>query len=388
MTHAQLPAKYRIKLVFEVDGEVEKHDIIGAIFGQSEGLFGPELDLSELVKTGRVGRIDVALKHIRGKTVGTITIPSALDRASTAIIAATVEAVDRVGPYPARTKLDEIVDVREERRKWIIKRAREILREWTLTKVPSASEVVREVSEVLVPAKVVRYGPEGLPAGPDVERAREIIIVEGRADVINLLKCGITNVIAMEGLRVPDTIIRLCEQKEATAFLDGDHMGDVLLKELLSTARIRYVARAPRGREVEELTPKEVLEALAKRVPADEVRKEVFAPELKPDAVAGLAEELEGTLEAVLLDEELNQLARVPVSQLFDKVEEVGPIYALVFDGIITQRIVDMARKKGIRYLVGERVASGVKAPDSIRILLLPDIRGAQGRGSSSEEGH
>ncbi|RLI06878.1 DNA primase, partial [Candidatus Bathyarchaeota archaeon] len=354
-----MPAKYRVKLAFEVDGVVERHDIIGAIFGQSEGLFGPELDLSELVKTGKVGRIDVILKHSRGKTTGTIVVPSALDRASTAIIAATVEAVDRVGPYPARVKLEEIVDVREERRRWIIKRAKEILREWTLTKVPSASEVVKEVSEVLVPAKVVKYGPEGLPAGPDVDRSKEIIIVEGRADVINLLKCGITNVIAMEGLRVPETIIRLCEQKEATAFLDGDHMGDVLLKELLSVARIRYVARAPRGREVEELTPKEVLEALANRVPAEEVRKELFGPEIRPEMISDLAAELEGTFEAVLLDEELNQVAKVPVNELFEKLNELEGVYAVVFGGIITQRVLDAAKKKGIRYVVGERMSGG-----------------------------
>jgi len=388
LTHAQLPAKYRIKLSFEVDGTVERHDIIGAIFGQSEGLFGPELDLSELVKTGKVGRIDVILKHAKGKTVGTIIIPSALDRASTAIIAATVEAVDRVGPYPARMKLEEIVDVREERRRWIINRAKEILREWTLTKMPSVPEVIREVSEVLVPAKVVKYGPEGLPAGPDVDKMKEIIIVEGRADVINLLKCGITNVIAMEGLKVPETIIRLCEEKGATAFLDGDHMGDVLLKELLSVAKIKYVARAPRGREVEELTPREILEALANRVPAEEIRKELFGPEITPETIADLAKELEGTFEAVLLDENLNQVARVPVQELFDKLNELDGVYAVVFDGIITQRVLDMAKKRGIRYIVGERMAGGVKVPKGIKVMLLPEVRKASGAEGSAEEGH
>lgn len=391
MTHAQLPAKYRVKLSFEVDGVVERHDIIGAIFGQSEGLFGPELDLSELVKTGKVGRIDVSLRYAKGKTTGTIIIPSALDRASTAIIAATVEAVDRVGPYPAKVRLEEITDVREERRSWIIKRAKEILREWAYTKVPSAAEVLREVSEVLVPAKVVKYGPEGLPAGPDVDKSKEIIIVEGRADVINLLKCGITNVIAMEGLKVPKTIIKLCEEKEATAFLDGDHMGDMLLKELLSVAKIKYVARAPRGREVEELTPREVLEALANRVPAEEIAEELIGPRLTPEALAGLAKELEGSFEGVLLDKELREIARVPVQELYQKLNELGGVYAVVFDGIITQRILDVAQAKGIKYVVGERLASGVRPPRGLTVMLLPEIRKANESPSvalSAGEGH
>ena len=397
MTHTQLPTKYRIKLSFEVEGVVERHDIIGAIFGQSEGLFGPDLDLSELARTGRIGRIDVTLKHANGKTTGTIIVPSALDRVATAVVAAMVEAVDRVGPYPAKVRLESITDVREERRSWIIRRAKEILREWTLAKMPSTTEVLREVAEAVTPAKVVKFGPEGLPAGPDVGRSKEIIIVEGRADVINLLKCGITNAIAMEGLKVPETIVKLCEQKEATAFLDGDHMGEVLLKELLSTARIKYVARAPKGREVEELTPKEILEALANRVPAEEVRRELFGPELEPSMLAELARELQESFEAVLLDENLNQVARVPVQELFQKLKELDGIYAVVFDGIITQRILDLAKEKGIRFIVGERLVKGVKVPRGIKVMRLSDIRAsteaekaeeAEEAAESTEEGH
>jgi len=383
LTHAQLPAKYKVRLSFEVDGEVEKHDIIGAIFGQSEGLFGPDLELSELARSGKIGRIDVVLKHERGKTVGTIIIPSALDRISTAIIAATVEAVDRVGPYPASVKLEEIKDIRQEKRDMIIKRAKEILREWALTKVPSATELLREVAEVLTPAKVVKYGPEGLPAGPGVDSANEIIIVEGRADVINLLKCGITNVIAMEGLKVPETIKKLCERKEATAFLDGDHMGDILLKDLLSVARIKYVARAPRGKEVEELTPKEVLEALSKRVPAEEVRRELFGPELKPEEFSGLAGELEGTLEAVLLDEKFQEVARIPVQDLAKKLEEMEGVYAIIFDGVITPRILDIARTRGIRYVVGARLMGKVRPPRGVEVMLLSDLAEAGEKAAS-----
>jgi len=241
--------------------------------------------------------------------------------------------------------------------------------------MPSAAEVLKEVSEVLVPAKVIKYGPEGLPAGPDVDKAEEIIIVEGRADVINLLKCGITNVIAMNGLKVPETIVRLCERKEATAFLDGDHMGEMLLKELLSTARIKYVALAPRGKEVEELTPREVLEALASRVPAEEVAKELLGPTLAKEDLAELAVKLEGTLEAVLFNRELKEIGRVPVGELIQKLNELEGVYAVVFDGIITKRLLDVAQAKHIRYVVGERLAAGARPPRGVEIILLPEVR-------------
>ena len=44
---------------FEIEGVVEKPDVIGAVFGQTEGLFGPELELRELQKSGRIGRIEI-----------------------------------------------------------------------------------------------------------------------------------------------------------------------------------------------------------------------------------------------------------------------------------------------------------------------------------------
>ena len=51
--------KNKGKAKFEVEGVVEKADLIGAIFGQTEGLFGPEMNLQELQKTWKVGQIEV-----------------------------------------------------------------------------------------------------------------------------------------------------------------------------------------------------------------------------------------------------------------------------------------------------------------------------------------
>lgn len=242
-----LTVKYVIRAKIEVDGVVEKPDVIGAVFGQTEGLFGPELDLRELQKSGRIGRIEIELHSKNDRTTGTIIIPTSLDRVTTALLAASIESINRVGPCAAKVTLEKIEDVRETRRKAIIERAKEILHQWTIETMPTVDEIFKELAETLKVAKVEKYGPEELSAGPEVDSSKEIIIVEGRADVINLLRCGIHNVIALEGAKVPETIKKLCREKEATAFLDGDRGGDLILKELLQVTNIKYVARAPRG---------------------------------------------------------------------------------------------------------------------------------------------
>jgi len=236
--------------------------------------------------------------------------------------------------------------------------------------------VLKEVYEALAPVKVVKYGPEGLPAGPGVEESDEVIIVEGRADVINLLRYGITNVVALEGVKVPDSIIKLCEEKEATAFLDGDHAGDLILKELLQVAKVKYVARAPKGMEVEDLSHDEVVEALKRRVPVEELLR-AKAPVRVPKKVAEAVDELIGTLEAILYDESFEEIERVPVSELAQRLKEVDGVHAVVFDGVITQRILDIASERGIKMVVADRISDVVKRPLDIRVLTFADVRSA-----------
>ena len=235
--------KYMVVARFEVEGVVEKPDVIGAIFGQTEGLFGPDLDLRELQKSGRIGRIEIQLESKQDKTFGVITIPSSLDKTSTAIIAAAVESVDRIGPCMAKVTLDKVADIREEKRKQILDKAKSILRTWVVEGSPSSDEMVAEVSGVIRSADVVEYGPDRLPAGPDVATSAVIILVEGRADVVNLLRCGVRNAIGIEGTKIPQTIIDLCKTKETTAYLDGDRGGDLILKELMQVAPVDYIAR-------------------------------------------------------------------------------------------------------------------------------------------------
>jgi len=369
--------KYVIRANFEVEGVVEKPDVIGAVFGQTEGLFGSELDLRELQKTGRIGRIEIQLKSEKDKTKGKIVIPTSLDRVSTAIIAASIESIERIGPCQARVHLEKIEDIREAKRKAIIERAKEILHDWNIEKQPETEEIFREVSEILRAARVQKYGPENLTAGPDIDSAKEIIIVEGRADVINLLKVGIQNVIALEGVKIPETIIRLTKEKEATAFLDGDRGGDLILKELLQVARVKYVARAPKGKEVEDLNAKEIETALKNRVPVEEIVKKKRKKRKKilvPKEIEGAVEDLKGTLEAILLDKDMKEIGRIPVSELAEKLKEIEGIDTIVFDGVITQRLVDIASEKRINYLVAARISDVIKQPLNVKLLTFDDI--------------
>ena len=374
-----LTAKYIIKAKFEVEGVVEKPDIIGAVFGQTEGLFGPELDLRELQKSGRIGRIEIELKSKGDRTYGRIIIPTSLDKVSTAIIAASIESINRVGPCASKITLECIEDVREAKRKQIIERAKKILHDWTIESLPTAEEVYREVSETLRTARVEKYGPEGLTCGPEVDSAKEIIIVEGRADVINMLKCGYQNVIALEGAKIPETIIKLTKEKEATALLDGDRGGDLIQKELLQVTNVKYIARAPEGKEVEDLTPNEIAEALRNRRPVEELYREArrrVGRKLVPRKIVDIAKEIEGTLEAVLLNEKLEEIGRLPVGELAEKLKETEGVETIVFDGVITQRLVDIAEEKGVKYIVAGRISNIVKQPLNMHLITFSEIYG------------
>jgi DNA primase len=366
-----------------VEGVVEKPDVIGALFGQTEGLFAPELDLRELQKSGRIGRIEINLDSKQDKTTGNINIPTSLDRVSTAIIAASIESINRVGPCKAKVILNKIEDIRDARRRLIIDRAKEVLRKWTVETMPGTDEIFREVSEMLRLQRVEKFGPEGLTAGPEINSAKDIIVVEGRADVINLLRAGIQNTIAVEGAKIPQSIIKICKEREATAFLDGDRGGDLILKELKQVTTIKYVARAPRGKEVEDLTFKEIEKALKDRVPVEKspvtqqpkvVRKKERRKKLVPKQIVEKAKELNGTLEAVLLDKNMKQVERLPVRELAEKLQQLKDIDTVVFDGVITQRLVDIAAKRNINYLIAARVSKAMKQPLKVKLMTFEEI--------------
>ena len=376
--------KYLIHAEIEAEGIVERPDVVGAIFGQTEGLLGGDLDLRELQKTGRIGRIEVKIDSKGGKSIGEIKVPSSLDKVETAILAAALETIERVGPCSARIRVLRIEDVRASKRKKIVERAMSILREYFEEPEIESEKIVEIVRQAIRADEIVEYGEEKLPAGPAIDESDAIIVVEGRADVLNLLKHGIKNVIAVEGTNIPKTIIELSKKKTVTAFLDGDRGGDLILKELLQVAEVDYVARAPEGKEVEELTQKEILKALRNKVPVEQLhvlKKEIKekVPE-KPkdnisDALRKHTESVKGRLAARVLDRNLNVIKEVPVRDLV-KILKTNNMKgsAIVFDGIITQRLIDLAAKKEFEYIVGVRLGSVVKIPTSLKVITFDQL--------------
>ncbi len=387
--------KYVVRAKIEVDGVVEKSDVVGAIFGQTEGLLGEELDIRELQKTGRIGRIQVSIDSKGGKSTGIITIPSSLDKIETAILTAALETVDRVGPCLARVSMAKIEDVRDEKRKSIINRATHILRAWEDDVIPESQRISEEVIKAARIGVIIKYGKDQLPAGPEINESETIIVVEGRADVLNLLKHGFRNVIAVEGTSIPETIVNISRKKTAIAFVDGDRGGEIVLKELLQLTEIDYVARAPPNREVEELSRKEIIKELRNKIPIEQYlegyekpRMEVksvkrptkVAPKKKkksaqvPEPLIDSAENISETSEAVLFNEELNSIDSMPVSELTNKLQSIDGVHAIVFDGVITQRLSDIASEKNVKYLIGARQGKITKKPLDIELLTFQDI--------------
>lgn len=457
--------KYLIYTNVEIAGVVEKPDVVGAIFGQTEGLLGDELDLRDLQKNGRIGRIEVDLSAVEGRTSGVIKIPSSLDMVETCIIAAALETVDRVGPCEARLKITKVEDTRNMKRKVLVDRAKYLLKSLLRTEIPESKEISDMVRDEVKTAEVVEYGPERLSAGPAVEKSNEVIFVEGRADVINLLKNDITNVVAIGGAKVPRTIVELSKRKEVTVFLDGDRGGDIILNELSqNNADIDFISRAPAGIEVEELTRKEIIKYLRNKVPFEQGakgragperrRQEVpkFRQEYQADAPAdmprevparesfreaparepapreqpareyrepflreapareapsplrerradvpdimteapaekpvvaappplvkvdreGLMKELDelgNTLRARFYNSNLERMNEVPVRDVIKALGEAKDVHAIVFDGIITQRLVDLASRQGVKMLVGVKIGNVNKTPENIEII-------------------
>ncbi len=264
--------KYMVEARFEISGIAEKPDIIGAVFGQTEGLLGGGLDLRELQKNGKIGRIEIEVSNSGNRTSGKLFLPSSMPRVETCILGATIESVDRVGPFETSFKVEKIEDTRSEKRRKIINRAKDLLKTLLTTETPDSREISELVESDVKSSVVTSYGPDKLPAGPDIDSNDELILVEGRADVINLLKNDITNCIAVGGATstISKTIIDLTKSKDTTLFLDGDRGGDMILRGLANVCEIDYVVKAPDGKEVEELTRKDMIKSLRARIPIDQ----------------------------------------------------------------------------------------------------------------------
>ncbi|MCH8324029.1 MAG: DNA primase [Thaumarchaeota archaeon] len=371
--------KYHVKLSYEVDGLVERADIIGAIFGQTEGLLGPEMNLNELQRVSKVGRIEVTSTTTANTTSGDALLPMSTDIDTCALIAAAIESIDKVGPFDCSFKLDTIDDVRAAKKDDIVKRAKEIKQKWATKTVSEGDTMLRDVHEG-TSGDVTSYGPSKLPCSSGVFDSDWIILVEGRADIINLLRAGYNNALAIEGARIDESIKDICSSKNTiVAFLDGDRAGGFILKELKSVVPIDIELRADEGVEVEELTPQRIDEILrpvkegltGKAVAATTVQSEEDKPIV--DLASKIYPNLNETLEAVALDVDQNEIFKVPISELVSKLSTQSGIKYLVLDGIITQRLLEGAKNAGIECLIGHRVAK-LSNPNGVTLKTFSEL--------------
>jgi len=388
MTNVDFTTKYVIEAKFKIKGVVEKSDIVGAIFGQTEGLL-LDLDLRDLQKSGRIGRIEVTNESKEGISEGTIRIPSSLTRKETALLAATVETVARVGPCEAEIELLDIRDVRESKRKQIIERAAELLKKWDQNSL-EPSEIEEKIDTDIKLGEITSWGPENLPAGPDIDSSQELIIVEGRADVLNLLRIGVKNTIAVQGTQVPKSVVKLIKAKSPViAFLDGDRGGSIILNELLQVAKLDYVARAPEGLEVEELTRKQMIKALQNKKPvgtkyksATKGKKEVrgkdtlfqkLMKKLKvknPAAIKESFEKIESG-HSIGFNKSLEKLFEIPVGEIFEKIKDFKSTQYLIIDGILSKRLITLLLPMKIKFIACKNKEEELRVPSDITVYFF-----------------
>ena len=425
--------KYLVRAKINADGVVEKPDVVGAVFGQTEGLLGDELDLRDLQKSGRIGRIEVEVTSKGGKSEGVILVSSSLDQVETAILASALETVDRVGPCKASIKVLGIEDVRVTKREMVVERAKELLSDLMKQSKGAGSDITEIIRQSIQVDEITSYGKDHCPAGPNVKDSEAIIIVEGRSDVINLLKAGIKNAIAVEGTNIPKTVQELSREKVCTAFVDGDRGGELILRELFQVADIDFVARAPRAHEVEELSAKQLVKCLRNKIPGDQYmemngftveRSEDEAPKaeeeekprrsrrtedegdeekprrtrrtdeekpartsrakkpvvekiLSPEQTVyrDILRELSSTHNAKVLSNDNEIMKELPVKSLVDTLREDSEnVGAIVFDGIISQRIIDVASEKNIPVVVGVKKGNITKMPAGITFWTKEDL--------------
>ncbi|MEK6875493.1 MAG: DNA primase DnaG [Nanoarchaeota archaeon] len=375
--------KYMIHANFSAEGALEKPDVIGAIFGQTEGLLGSDLEMRDLQKEGKIGRIEVDLQREGKKTTGAIKIPTALDQSETTLIAAAIETIERIGPSDSSIEVEKIEDVRGTKRDFIIERAKDLMK--NIHGSSDSREISNTIKESTRMSEINEYGNENLPCG-DIS-GDEIIVVEGRADVVNLLRNNVKNVIAMNGTKLPESIKQLSKDKEITLFVDGDRGGKLILQNVSDNANIKYVAFAPDGKEVEELMGKEILIALRKRVPLEqsryrerrdfndykepkkEIGESIEITDSQKNKLKEIHQENKGSERAILLDENLEEIKTVSIKSIISSLKRArkNP-FALIVDGTVNSSILSVAEEVGCKVIVAKNFTT---VESNIKLLSL-----------------
>ena len=378
--------KYLIKADLKVNGNVQRKDIIGAIMGQTEGLLGEDLELRKLQRTARIGHVDVEVKSSAGKVNGEILIPSSMDNVETAIIASSLETIDRIGPCAAKIVVTEIQDVRSTKVNAVIDRAKDLLLEMVNSGDAATKTVIEEVRSVLTVGKAKNF--HGLTCGPNVESSDSLILVEGRNDVRNLLNFGIKNAISCDGAgTIKQELIDLAAAKDTvTLAIDGDRGGEMLFRQLHEIMKIDFVAQAPVGQEWELLPQKTVTKCLQQKVEVEKFAAKLPEDEPSEDPDAWLDEtETEAPAEvheyfdhiadlkknnAVFVNVDGTVSDAVGPSKLAAAADDADGVVAIVINGAVSDRILDIASEAAIETVVGTKEGKGFSKRDDVKAWL------------------
>jgi DNA primase len=294
-----------------------------------------------------------------------------------------------VGPCEAEIRLIEIRDVRETKRKKIIQRAAELLKQWD-QKSLEQSEIEAKIDKDIKLGEIISWGPDKLPAGPDVEKNPDLIIVEGRADVLNLLRIGIKNTIAVQGTQIPKSVINLGKKKKTiTCFLDGDRGGTIILNELSQLLKIDYVARAPDGYEVEELTRKQMIKSLQNKrsvkdlkdvksgiserkkynTKEETLQKYLKKVKIKDESIIMEAINTIETGHSIGFNKSLDRLFDIPVGDIFEKIRDFKDTQYLIIDGILTKRLLSLSINMKIKFIACKNKEEELSIPEHLVVF-------------------
>jgi DNA primase len=266
--------------------------------------------------------------------------------------------------------VERIEDVRGSKRDYILERAKKLMSE--IKGSTDSREISNEIKDSAKTANIQEYGEEKLPCGNI--SGREIIVVEGRADVVNLLRAGVTNVIGMNGTKLPNAIKELSKDKEITLFVDGDRGGKLIVQNVADNASIDYIVVAPDGKEVEELAGKEILMILRRRVPLNEfLRREGMQKresndntpkkkelnEEQKEKLKKILKDNEDSGKAILLDESLKEIREISARGFGGSLRRVNEKpFVIVLDGTVTSSVIEAAEDAGCQFIVARNFAA------------------------------
>ncbi len=210
--------------------------------------------------------------------------------------------------------------------------------------------------------------------------------MEGRADVLNLLRIDVKNTVSVQGTKIPKSIIDLAKTKNSIiAFLDGDRGGTIILNELKQLIKIDYVARAPEGYEVEELTRKQMIKSLQNKKSTSFMEEKSSEKEYK-GRDANLKKFLKGTKlkhhdeiieeikkvpsgQGLGYSKSMDKLFEIPVGELFDKIKEYKNTQILILDGILTKRLLSSALSMKLKLIACKNKEEELTIPYQIVVF-------------------